>query len=158
MVPIEVLKAEYCLSWQGIHGFPHWQRVSIIGSRLAEITGANSEIVELFAYLHDLKRWNNGSDYEHGKRAAEFINKIQGVHIHLSERDLKLLKYACEFHTCGFTQADITVQTCWDADRLDLGRVGIRPDPKYLCTDAAKDQSILEWAYLASVNQFYDWG
>jgi hypothetical protein len=33
---------------------------------------------------------------------------------------------------------DITVQTCWDADRLDLPRVGIQPLPQFLCTEAAK--------------------
>lgn len=47
--------------------------------------------------------------------------------------------------------ADITVQTCWDADRLDLGRVGIRPDPDRLCTSAAKESDLLEWAYARSV-------
>lgn len=29
---------------------------------------------------------------------------------------------------------EILVITCRDADRLDLGRVGIRPDPERLCT------------------------
>ncbi|MBT5083254.1 MAG: hypothetical protein HOM62_22025 [Rhodospirillaceae bacterium] len=43
--------------------------------------------------------------------------------------------------------ADITVQTCWDADRLDLGRAGIVPDPRYLCTDAAKEPRMIEWAH-----------
>ena len=28
--------------------------------------------------------------------------------------------------------------TCWDADRLDLGRVGIIPDSKYLFNAEAK--------------------
>jgi uncharacterized protein len=31
-----------------------------------------------------------------------------------------------------------TIGTCWDADRLDLGRVGARPDPKYMSTEARK--------------------
>jgi hypothetical protein len=33
---------------------------------------------------------------------------------------------------------DVTIQTCWDADRLDLGRVGIRPDPARMGTEAGK--------------------
>ena len=49
--------------------------------------------------------------------------------------------------------ADITVQTCWDADRLDLGRVGIRPHPKYLCTAVAKGAGVLQGAYLRSLRQ-----
>ena len=53
---------------------------------------------------------------------------------------------ACAGHTHDRTHPDITIQTCWDADRLDLGRVGITPQPNYLCTDAAKRPDILEWA------------
>jgi uncharacterized protein len=45
---------------------------------------------------------------------------------------------------------DITVLTCWDADRLDLGRVGIRPAAHRLCTDAARDPAMIEWAYRRS--------
>jgi uncharacterized protein len=45
----------------------------------------------------------------------------------------------------------VTVQTCWDADRLDLGRVGKHPHPRYLCTPAARDREVIEWAYRRSV-------
>jgi len=38
----------------------------------------------------------------------------------------------------GVIRCDSTVLTCWDADRLDLGRVGITPKAIYLCTDAAQ--------------------
>jgi uncharacterized protein len=34
--------------------------------------------------------------------------------------------------------ADVTVQTCWDADRLDLVRIDIQPEAERLCTDAAR--------------------
>lgn len=51
----------------------------------------------------------------------------------------------------GQTLGDATVLTCWDADRLDLGRVGIRPHPHRLCTEAARDPVLLEWAYQRSV-------
>jgi uncharacterized protein len=36
------------------------------------------------------------------------------------------------------------VQACWDADRLDLGRVGIAPAPERLCTAAARER--IAWA------------
>jgi uncharacterized protein len=36
------------------------------------------------------------------------------------------------------------LQACWDADRLDLGRVGVTPAAHRLCTDAARD--LIEWA------------
>jgi len=38
------------------------------------------------------------------------------------------------------------VQTCWDADRLDLGRVGKMPRRDLLCTEAAKDRRVIAWA------------
>jgi uncharacterized protein len=49
---------------------------------------------------------------------------------------------------------DITVQTCFDADRLDLGRVGKIPDPRLLCTDAAKDPKTIDWANQRSVSGY----
>ena len=40
----------------------------------------------------------------------------------------------------------MTIQTCWDADRLDLGRVGMMLHPARLCTEAARDPEVLKWA------------
>ena len=33
----------------------------------------------------------------------------------------------------------------WDSDRLDLGRVGIKPDPKLLSTERAKHLEVINW-------------
>jgi uncharacterized protein len=52
---------------------------------------------------------------------------------------------ACALHTDGHTTGDPTLLACWDADRLDLGRVGIVPKPKLLCTDMAR--ALLPWAH-----------
>lgn len=57
-----------------------------------------------------------------------------------------LLYEACAGHTDGGTEADVTIQSCWDADRLDLGRVHNCPDPRKLCTPAAKSPEMLKWA------------
>jgi hypothetical protein len=54
-------------------------------------------------------------------------------------------------HAKGLIEADVTVQTCWDADRLDLGRVGIVPDPARLCTAAAKESAMRDWAFARSL-------
>ena len=40
---------------------------------------------------------------------------------------MDLLIEALTYHSDGYTVGDITVKVCWDADRLDLGHVGIRP-------------------------------
>jgi uncharacterized protein len=147
---IEAIRAEYELSWNGIHGISHWMRVRENGLRLAGLTGADPRVVELFAYLHDSKRTNDHRDPGHGQRAALFVRELQGSVIRLSDEDLELLVYACAYHTDGLIEADVTVQTCWDADRLDLGRVGIRPQARYLCTSAARDAEMIEWALARS--------
>jgi uncharacterized protein len=135
----------FALDLDGIHGLSHWARVYENGHWLAEQTGADPEILELFAYLHDSQRLNDGRDRGHGRRAAQFVKCLRAFSP-LCDEKLELLVYACAYHSDGLTEAHITVQTCWDADRLDLGRVGIRPDPRHLCTSAAREPAMIEWA------------
>ena len=149
---IDEIRNQYALNWHGIHGINHLLRVHEIGVTLAEMNGAKRHVVELFAFLHDAKRRNDSYDPKHGPRAAKFARKLQGSYFQISIEDLELLEYACHYHTKGLTEADITVQTCWDSDRLDLGRVGIMPKVKYLCTEQAKDPGIIQWAHKRSVN------
>lgn len=151
---IETIRAQFKLDWHGIHGANHWARVRENGLRLAANTGALSNVVELFAFLHDSRRLNDNVDPEHGKRAAAFAGELRERSvIDVSDSDFDLLALACSGHSDGFTDADVTVQTCWDADRLDLGRVGIRPHPFYLCTEAAKSPSVIDWAYSRSLRR-----
>jgi len=148
---IATIRRQFVLDWRGIHGAPHGARVRENGLRLAEATGARIQVVELFAFLHDSRRENDGHDPDHGARAASFARSLVGHAIELDHADVELLATACEGHSDGHTRADVTVCTCWDADRLDLGRVGIRPRPERLCTDAARDPRLIEWAYVRSV-------
>jgi hypothetical protein len=46
-------------------------------------------------------------------------------------------------HTDGHITDDPLVGACWDADRLDLPRVGIAPDPRYLSTQAGRSEQII---------------
>jgi uncharacterized protein len=151
---IEVIRSLFKLDWNGIHGANHWARVRENGLKLAETTGARVEVIELFAFLHDSQRLNDDHDPEHGRRAVSFARDLRAMEIiKLSDLDFDLLSLACANHSDGWTKADITVQTCWDADRLDLGRVGIRPHPFYLCTEAAKSPSVIDWAYKRSLRR-----
>jgi uncharacterized protein len=147
----QFLRRGFALDWGGIHGAPHWARVRLNGLRLARHTGASAAVVEYFALLHDCRRQNDGRDPEHGRRGADLAFSLRGSLVLLSDADFDRLHYACVHHSRGLLEADVTVQTCWDADRLDLGRVGIRPNPARLCTPAARSGDILERAYLASV-------
>jgi uncharacterized protein len=114
--------------------------------RLAEETGANQDVVELFAVFHDAKRLSEGTDYDHGRRGADHAAELLGAAFELPDSEFDLLYQACAEHELGYTDADLTVQVCWDADRLDLGRVGIAPSPAALCTHAATPYQMLTWA------------
>lgn len=150
---IEAIRSRYALEWHGIHGVSHWARVRLNGLKLATATGANCKVVELFAFLHDTCRIDDGYDRNHGWRAARFAESLLGTHIFLPDHEFDLLLQACGGHTGGERHHNVTVQTCWDADRLDLGRVGIVPDPARLCTAAAQAPDMIEWAYRRSINQ-----
>ena len=117
------------------------------GLLIAVATGANMSVVELFAFFHDSCRVNEYTDHDHGKRGADLALKLQGRMFEASSDEMSLLVEACAGHSDGCTEADISVQTCWDADRLDLGRVGIEPHPKYLCTEVAREAKFLKAAY-----------
>jgi uncharacterized protein len=54
---------------------------------------------------------------------------------------LEKLVLACQIHTDGTTSTDATVGVCFDADRLDLGRVGIEPDSELMSTDAGRKRA-----------------
>jgi uncharacterized protein len=129
-----------------IHGIHHWSRVLVNGMRLAKKTGANHKVLIAFALLHDCQRENDGRDPEHGLRGAQHGKLIRAQMPSMSDVEFDLFFDAAERHTQGRVDADITVQTCWDADRLDLFRVGIYPDPLRLCTEAARRADVIEWA------------
>lgn len=138
---------QYTLPLHGVHGIAHWARVFENGTRLAGACDANVDIVQLFALFHDSKRVNESRDSGHGRRGAEYAHKLResGI-LEISDEDFDMLYFACEYHTNGLTNADITIQACWDADRLDLNRVGILPRTSRLCTDAARSPDMLAWA------------
>lgn len=148
---LRVVREQFPLEWRGIHGVPHWARVRWNGLTMATVNGARGDIVELFAFLHDSRRFHDGRDREHGARAADFTLQLNGELLRLDRPGLELLTYAVRHHSDGLTEADVTVQTCWDADRLDLGRVGITPRAEKLCTEAARDPMLMDLAYRRSV-------
>ncbi len=53
---------------------------------------------------------------------------------------------ACFGRTHERTHPDVTIQACWDSDRLDLGRVGITPHSSRRCTEFAKRPETVRWA------------
>lgn len=142
----------YKMDHDGFHGYKHWMRVLHNGRLLAKAEGASMKVVELFCLLHDTQRKNENVDPEHGHRAAEFACTQNGIWFDVNNDEMQLLYEALSYHSDGYTEGDITVQVCWDADRLDLGRVGIKPSPSRLCTVTSKSPEVLDAAYQRSVN------
>jgi uncharacterized protein len=129
---VHAILKKYPLRWDGIHGVAHWARVLENGLRLAEVIRANIEVVQLFAVFHDSQRVTKRTDPSHGIRGASFAAELRGKLFDLDDDDFDLLFVACAGHTNRPTDDDPTVQICWDADRLDLGRVGAKIDPLWL--------------------------
>lgn len=142
--------AGYTLPVHGYHGVIHWARVWENGLKLAVSTEADAEVVRLFALFHDSRRVNESHDEGHGLRGGDLAFSLRDNLVHLDDARFEQLYEACRLHTDGLTAADRTLQTCWDADRLDLGRVGILPKPSRLCTDAARQ--LLPWAHPRAVS------
>jgi len=150
---IQLIDETFQLNWLGVHGVSHWARVRINGLLMAKQNGANLRVVELFAFLHDSKRQADFNDPDHGERAAEFIKYLPNDLLSINAQEKELLMLACADHSKGFVDGDVTVRTCWDADRLDLGRGGQRPDSRKLCTDIARQPEFLEKAYQRATYQ-----
>lgn len=123
------------------HGMSHWQRVERNGILLSMHDGCLRKeiyinVVRAFAYLHDKCRIDDYEDYGHGVRSANMIPTIRDtVLAALSDDEIALLERACRYHTTAHFTGDPTVDVCFDADRLDLGRVGISPNPKLMATE-----------------------
>ncbi len=124
------------------------------GRRLSETTGARKDIVELFAVFHDSQRINEGVDDGHGRRGSDLAKDLRGVVYELEDEAFGLLIKACDLHTEGYLDGDVTLRTCWDADRLDLGRVGITPRVEKLCTEGARNPDLFKWAVNRSESLF----
>jgi uncharacterized protein len=142
----------YILPVDGFHGVVHWARVLENGLRIAEANGADPEVVTLFALFHDSRRVNEDQDDGHGLRGGEFARLLRGKLVHLDDDRFDLLFEACRLHTEGLTAGDPTLLACWDADRLDLGRVGVTPDPRRLGTKAGR--KLLVWAHARAVEGY----
>jgi uncharacterized protein len=130
-----------------IHGDQHWRAVAEVGLRLLpDNRKADPIVVLLFALFHDSMRVNEVADPGHGQRGAELAEKLQGRCFQLPPERFGLLVEACAGHTDVRFSDDPTVGVCFDADRLNLWRVGFTPEAKYLSTDAALEDELQHWS------------
>lgn len=117
-----------------VHDIAHWDRVAK-NADLLNTSDVDLLVVKAFAYIHDVERDDDGYDLQHGPRAAALVNEIRDTELaFLNDDEILQLKKACELHTTTLRTEDATVNACFDADRLDLGRVGITPNPDKMAT------------------------
>ncbi len=141
-------ESKFQCSDHSIHGPCHWRNVEDSVLLIAPRVGADLVVCRLFAILHDCCRLNDGSDRQHGPRAAAHIRQLAGTLITLEQERLELLCHAVHGHTEGRITGCSTIGTCWDADRLDLGRAGIIPKSKFMSTTPGKQIAELGSRYL----------
>ena len=168
MLSLELIAAivdQHALKGQhSIHFLDHWARVLENGRRLTLQTNARLDVVELFSVFHDSARVNDGTDPAHGARGAKIAVAMRGRFFDIDQAGMDLLTHACAEHTFGKTEGDCTIRTCWDSDRLDLGRAGFYPIPARLCTDPGRDPEMIVWAHERSVRHYFpetiraEWG
>ena len=134
---LSLLRKESEFFYSPIHGIEHWQTVERNGHYLASFNDADTQVLSYFAHFHDCMRENEHIDLGHGPRGASFAKKYRDL-IPLNNVQFKQLTDACKGHTYGERPECITINTCWDSDRLDLHRVGIMPQAEYLYNEEAK--------------------
>lgn len=137
-----------------IHGERHWQAVAMTGLEIARQTpGADPMFVVTFAVLHDIMRRDDGHDPEHGSRAARLFEQLCLDGFPSDSQRSAEMRYALAHHNTGVQRAtgrDVNVGICWDADRLNLCRLGITPDPSFLTTDVGREPKTLVYAEATS--------
>jgi uncharacterized protein len=142
MIDYNLIKS-YCIEKgfdvSGVHGYSHWLSVRDIGLRLAEKTGADKDVVQLFAWFHDIGRTNNTTDDYHGIRSARIFKQCRNRLFEIDDIRYGIIYDAIREHTDSIYSNSINICTCWDADRLDLKRFPtIKIKPQLLNTKAAK--------------------
>lgn len=135
----KVVADQFPLGLESTHGPAHWRRVERNALLLATRTNADPIVVRLFAVFHDSRRENEGTDPQHGERGAQLAELFRGQHFDLDDEAFEKLIHACIWHTHQTQHDDPTIGTCYDADRLDLGRVGVIPSPEYMSTDFGRE-------------------
>jgi uncharacterized protein len=133
--------SSYGTSWHSaLHGETHSMRVAMNGLALAKRDAKIDGLTVLaFAILHDFMRFGDGTDLNHGERAAQWIDRLASQLSFLGANRLVELRLAVHAHAWGETTELPTIGACWDADRLDLWRCEMVPDPSLMSTRVGKD-------------------
>lgn len=141
-----------------LHGDKHWRAVAAAG---IEIAGNNFEqraVALAFGMIHDCQRLNDDWDPEHGLRAASWASRSQQLAGLIGKEGRNLVSQACLDHENGFTSNDETIGLCWDADRINLWRVGVCPDQRFFSVLSGSAFEQMSVKYIDAWHRPPDWG
>lgn len=140
-----------------LHGVAHWTRVHRYGLLLAEtleLSESEKIAVALFGWTHDLARTDDGGGNQHSIDGAEYVAHVTNTLFSDFPKDtLTIVQNAIRYHSDGMNAEEAlyslslandsswsrsailnTIGCCWDADRLDLLRLGIVPRESKMST------------------------
>lgn len=119
-----------------IHGLDHLRNVGYLSGKFAAELGISLETAIIGGFLHDCARSDDSDDAFHAEKSALLARKL--IKKNYSNIDEELVYKTILFHSGGKT-TDNHIQGCvWDADRLDLIRLGIQPKKELLSTEPGK--------------------
>lgn len=123
----EHIKAEFSGESSG-HDWHHINRVRRLAKQIAVAEGANQDVAELAALVHDIADWKfHGGDDTVGPREAERLLKEEGAAPEVIEQVVDIVR-TISFKGAGVVTAMKTLEgrCVQDADRLDaIGAIGI---------------------------------
>lgn len=139
-----------------LHGARHWAHVAYFGRKLATMSGLDESAfrcVNAFAWTHDLWRMHDGGGNQHGRDGFDRFQELDCDLVRqLNEPERQFVARCIRHHSDGYTARDAceqglfdgiglpdlwmidTAGCCWDADRLDLSRLGRSPIARYMST------------------------
>lgn len=144
-----------------IHGYSHFLRVKHNILLLGNSYKLEQSNLELFAFYHDILRFNDGDDPDHGKRGSELFKKNTELNIQkkrglfISQEMIEKICFACENHTTMLRSGDKLIDICFDADRLDLMRIGVKPDPSKMATHIGAHYAENYEVYVSDVQKLF---
>jgi uncharacterized protein len=132
------------LAHEPMHGELHWRAVAWAGLRIREIAPwLSAPVMISFGLLHDCRRETDDWDPGHGERAARVAARSRPLKRLLGAVGRDLVSEACLMHERGMSRFDApAIGACWDADRVNLVRLGFRLDPRYFTILSREDGSL----------------
>jgi hypothetical protein len=129
-----------------VHGTGHIGRVLLWAWALARGT-PHQDAVLWAAACHDLMRFDDGPDPEHGRRAGLWVRNVLPEFLGQPPADLETIASACDWHVDPDSRAEWRHPVLWllkDADGLDRARLGDL-DPRYLRSPEARELVPAAW-------------